>query len=46
VASSLHRIFGKAAREERAVLQGTSLHDLLTAGSGEHNRDVKALVGP
>jgi uncharacterized BrkB/YihY/UPF0761 family membrane protein/DNA-binding IscR family transcriptional regulator len=31
VASSLHRIFGKAAREERAVLQGTSLIDLNTA---------------
>ena len=46
VASSLHRIFSKAAREERAVLQGTSLHDLLTAGSGEQNRAVKALVAP
>jgi membrane protein len=44
VASSLHLVFGKAAREERAVLQGTSLHDLLTAGSGEENPDVKALV--
>jgi len=46
VATSLHRIFGKAAREERAVLQGTSLHDLLTAGAGEENPDVKALLRP
>jgi membrane protein len=45
VALSLHRIFGKAAREERAVLQGTSLNDLLTAGSQEENPVVKALVG-
>jgi membrane protein len=34
VAVVMHRVFGKAAREERAVLQGTSLHDLLTAGAG------------
>ncbi len=34
VATSLHQIFGKAAREERAVLQGTSLHDLVKAGIG------------
>jgi YihY family inner membrane protein len=46
VATSLHRIFGKAAREERAVLQGTSLLDLLTAGSREQNEAVKALVTP
>jgi DNA-binding IscR family transcriptional regulator len=46
VASSLHRIFGKAAREERAVLQGTSLRDLLTAGSEEENPVVKAIVNP
>jgi membrane protein len=46
VATSLHRIFGKAAREERAVLQGTSLHDLLTAGAMEQNPTVKAIVAP
>ncbi len=46
VAVSLHRIFGKAAREERAVLQGTSLHDLATARSGEENPLVKGLVTP
>ncbi len=33
VATALHRIFAKAAREERAVLQGTSLHDLLPASA-------------
>jgi membrane protein len=44
VATSLHRIFGKAAREERAVLQGTSLNDLLTAGAREENPVVKAIV--
>lgn len=37
VAVSIHRIFGKAAREERAVLQGTSLADLVTAGAREEN---------
>ncbi len=41
VAVSLHRIFAKAAREERAVLQGTSLHDLANA---EHNPDVQGIV--
>ncbi len=46
VAVSLHRIFGKAAREERAVLQGTSLHDLATARSGEQNPLVKGFVTP
>lgn len=44
VAACLHRIFGKAAREERAVLQGTSLEDLLTAGGGEENHAVKTIV--
>jgi hypothetical protein len=29
-----------------AVLQGTSLYDLLTAGAEEHNRTVKAIVTP
>ena len=28
-ATMLHRVFSKANREERAVLQGTSLRDLL-----------------
>jgi membrane protein len=42
VATSLHRIFGKAAREERSVLQGTSLIDLLTAG--EENPVLRAIV--
>jgi membrane protein len=46
VATSLHRIFGKAAREERAVLQGTSLTDLLTAGAGEENTVVKGIAKP
>lgn len=46
VATSLHRIFGKAAREERAVLQGTSLIDLLTAGSGEENTVVRGIAKP
>lgn len=44
VATSLHRIFGKAAREERAVLQGTSLRDLLTAGIGHEGHAVKRIV--
>ena len=46
VAASLHRIFGKAAREERAVLQGTSLRDLATARPGEQNPLVKGFVTP
>ena len=45
VAVSLHRIFGKAAREERAVLQGTSLTDLVTAGAQGENRDVNVVQG-
>jgi DNA-binding IscR family transcriptional regulator len=46
VAASLHRIFAKAAREERAVLQGTSLEDLLVAGAGEENPVVKTIGAP
>lgn len=46
VATSLHRIFAKAAREERSVLQGTSLEDLLTAGAGEDAAGVKRIVAP
>jgi uncharacterized BrkB/YihY/UPF0761 family membrane protein/DNA-binding IscR family transcriptional regulator len=45
VAVSLHRIFGKAAREERAVLQGTSLHDLLTARTPGENALVNVVSG-
>lgn len=43
VAVCLHRIFGKAAREERAVLQGTSLIDLVTAGAREENPVVNVV---
>jgi membrane protein len=46
VATSLHRIFAKAAREERAVLQGTSLSDLATADTGEENPVVKRFAEP
>jgi DNA-binding IscR family transcriptional regulator len=46
VATSLHRIFGKAAREERAVLQGTSLADLATRGDAEENPVVKGIAKP
>ena len=34
-ATMLHRVFAKANREERAVLQGTSLRDLLPGGPGD-----------
>jgi membrane protein len=46
VATSLHRIFAKAAREERAVLQGTSLSDLATARNPEENPGVKGITKP
>jgi membrane protein len=46
VATTLHSIFAKAAREERAVLQGTSLSDLATAGTGEENPVVKRIASP
>jgi len=46
VATSLHRIFAKAAREERAVLQGTSLSDLATRGDSEENPVVKGITKP
>ena len=46
VAVAMHRVFAKAAREERAVLQGTSLRDLLTAGAEEDNLLVKGIGRP
>jgi len=46
VATSLHRIFAKAAREERAVLQGTSLSDLAMRGNSEENPVVKGITKP
>jgi membrane protein len=39
-AKTLHRVFAKANREERAVLQGTSLRDLLR-GSGEEENPLR-----
>ncbi len=45
VAASLHRIFGKAAREERAVRQGTSLDDLVAAGARRQNGGVNVVTG-
>jgi hypothetical protein len=40
----LHRVFSKANREERAVLQGTSLRDLLPGENLEENLWAKGLV--
>ena len=36
----------EAAREERAVLQGTSLRDLLPRRMGEENTVVKGIARP
>lgn len=44
VATSLHRTFARAAREERAVLQGTSLEDLLLADRAERPPGVRRIV--
>jgi membrane protein len=43
-ATTLHRVFAKANREERAVLQGTSLRDLLRSPEEEENSMAKGLV--
>ncbi len=43
-ATMLHRVFSKANREERAVLQGTSIRDLLPGHGLEDNPYVKGLV--
>jgi YihY family inner membrane protein len=43
-ARTLHRVFSKANREERAVLQGTSLRDLLPEESGEERSITDSLV--
>jgi hypothetical protein len=43
-ARTLHRVFSKANREERAVLQGTSLRDLLPGPHGEKNLLAERLV--
>jgi YihY family inner membrane protein len=43
-ATVLHRVFAKANREERAVLQGTSLRDLLPGEGQEDNLFAKGLV--
>ncbi len=42
-ATMLHRVFSKANREERAVLQGTSLMDLLP-GRGQDDHYVRGIV--
>jgi membrane protein len=43
-ARTLHRVFSKANREERAVLQGTSLRDLLRGPDEEENRLPERLL--
>ena len=43
-ARTLHRVFAKANREERAVLQGTSLRDLLRGSDEEENLLAEGLV--
>ena len=43
-ANKLHRVFSKANREERAVLQGASIRDLLPGHGLEDNPYVKGLV--
>ncbi len=43
-ARTLHRVFAKANREERAVLQGTSLRDLLRGSEEEENLLAEGLV--
>jgi membrane protein len=43
-ATMLHRVFTKANREERAVLQGTSLRDLLPGRGLEDDPWAKSLV--
>jgi membrane protein len=43
-ATMLHRVFTKANREERAVLQGASLRDLLPDQNREDNPYTKGLV--
>jgi hypothetical protein len=40
----LHRVFAKANREERAVLQGTSLRDLLRGSDEEEYLPPERLV--
>src|SRR5450756_2365028 len=43
-ATTLHRVFAKANREERAVLQGASLRDLLPGQGLEDDPYVKGLL--
>ena len=43
-ATMLHRVFAKANREERAVLQGANLRDLLSGQGLEDNPYAKGLV--
>jgi membrane protein len=43
-AQTLHQVFAKANREERAVLQGTSLRDLLRGSEEEENLLAEGLV--
>jgi DNA-binding IscR family transcriptional regulator len=43
-AQTLHQVFAKANREERAVLQGTSLRDLLRRPDEEENLLAEGLV--
>ena len=43
-ATNLHRVFSKANREERAVLQGASLRDLLPGKDLEDNLYAKGLL--
>jgi YihY family inner membrane protein len=43
-ATTLHRVFAKANREERAVLQGTSLRDLLSGPGAQGDPDVIGLA--
>ena len=43
-ARTLHRVFSKANREERAVLQGTSLRDLVHTSHEDENQPPDRLV--
>ena len=43
-ATTLHRVFAKANREERAVLQGTSLRDLLLGPGAQGDPDAIGLA--
>jgi uncharacterized BrkB/YihY/UPF0761 family membrane protein/DNA-binding IscR family transcriptional regulator len=43
-ATTLHRVFAKANREERAVLQGTSLRDLLSGPDAQGDPDAIGLA--